>query len=85
MSSTPHAYRVRRSDRARRARLTVSREGEVVVVLPRRMPAAEAVLAPRGLVGDRLGKREPRRHAMLLERHDAVPYPDVLRRWARRA
>ena len=39
---TRHPYRVRRSDRARRARLTVSREGDVVVVLPRRMPAAEA-------------------------------------------
>jgi predicted metal-dependent hydrolase len=36
------AYTVRRSDRARRARLSVSRVGEVVVVLPRRMPAAEA-------------------------------------------
>ena len=31
--SAPQPYRVRRSDRARRSRLTVSREGEVVVVL----------------------------------------------------
>jgi predicted metal-dependent hydrolase len=37
-----HPYRVRRSDRARRARLTVSRDGEAVVVLPRRMPLSEA-------------------------------------------
>ena len=35
-------YTVRRSDRARRARLTVTREGEAVVVLPRRMALAEA-------------------------------------------
>ena len=35
-------YEVRRSDRARRARITISREGRTVVVLPRRMPAAEA-------------------------------------------
>lgn len=49
-------YTVRRSDRARRARLTVSREGEAVVVLPRRMPMAEA----ERLVG---------RHAAWLDRH----------------
>lgn len=35
-------YRIRRSDRARRARITVSREGQTVVVMPRRMPASEA-------------------------------------------
>ncbi len=51
-----HAYRVRRSDRARRARLTVSRDGEAVVVLPRRMPLAEA----ERLVGQ---------HADWLDRH----------------
>lgn len=53
---TRHPYRVRRSDRARRARLTVSREGEVVVVLPRRMAASEA---------DRLVSR----HAAWIDRH----------------
>jgi predicted metal-dependent hydrolase len=36
------AYEVRRSDRARRARLTVTRDGRAVVVLPRRAPAAMA-------------------------------------------
>ncbi len=51
-----HPYHVRRSDRARRARLTVGREGEIVVVLPRRMPEAEA---------DRL----VRQHAAWLDRH----------------
>ena len=37
-----HPYRVRRSDRARYARLTVTEEGEAVVVLPRRAPLAAA-------------------------------------------
>ena len=37
-----HPFEIRRSDRARRARITVSREGRTVVVLPRRMPASEA-------------------------------------------
>jgi predicted metal-dependent hydrolase len=50
------AYTVRRSDRARRARLSVSRTGEVEVVLPGRMPAAEA-------------ERLVRQHAAWLQRH----------------
>ena len=37
-----HPYRIRRSDRARYARLTVTEEGEAVVVLPRRAPLAAA-------------------------------------------
>ena len=53
-----HVYRLRRSDRARRARLTVSREGEIVVVLPRRMPESEA-------------QRLVQEHARWLERHVA--------------
>lgn len=36
------AHRVRRSDRARRARVTVTAAGEVEVVLPRRAPARRA-------------------------------------------
>lgn len=36
MTATRHAYEVRRSARARRARLTVTEGGAVVVVLPRR-------------------------------------------------
>jgi predicted metal-dependent hydrolase len=51
-----YPFRVRRSDRARRARLTVSREGEAVVVLPRRMPLSAA----QALVDD---------HADWLDRH----------------
>ena len=54
--SEPQPYRIRRSDRARRARLTVSREGEVVVVLPRRAPAEEA-------------GRLLRQHAAWVDRH----------------
>ena len=49
-------YSVRRSDRARRSRLTISDQGEVIVVLPRRAPAADA---------DRLVAR----HAGWIERH----------------
>ena len=56
VSLDPNAYTVRRSDRARRARLMVTREGEAVVVLPRRMPLAEA----ERLVAD---------HRAWLERH----------------
>ena len=56
MAADRHTYRLRRSDRARRARLTVTREGEIVVVLPRRMPDAEA---------DRLVLQ----HAVWLDRH----------------
>jgi predicted metal-dependent hydrolase len=37
-----HPYRIRRSERARHARLTVTDEGEAVVVLPRRAPLAVA-------------------------------------------
>lgn len=42
MTEPRHAFAVRRSDRARRSRLTVTESGEVVVVLPRRMPLTEA-------------------------------------------
>ena len=35
-------FAIRRSDRASRARITLSRDGQTVVVLPRRMPASEA-------------------------------------------
>jgi predicted metal-dependent hydrolase len=51
-----HEYTIRRSDRARRARLTVDRSGAAIVVLPRRMPEREA----ERLVGQ---------HADWLDRH----------------
>ena len=59
-SVTPprYDYAVRRSARARRARLTVSERGEVVVVLPRRAPLDEAAR----IVGD---------HGAWLDRHVA--------------
>jgi predicted metal-dependent hydrolase len=62
MSERPQALRsrytfaVRRSDRARRSRLTISEGGDVIVVLPRRAPRADA---------DRLVTR----HAAWIERH----------------
>ena len=56
MSAADLPYTVRRSEQARRARLTVTREGEAVVVLPRRSPLAEA---------DRLVSE----HRAWLERH----------------
>jgi predicted metal-dependent hydrolase len=42
LTTPQHGYLVRRSARARRARLTVTEQGEVVVVLPRRAPLDEA-------------------------------------------
>jgi predicted metal-dependent hydrolase len=55
-SPSPLAYTVRRSTRARRARLTVTDEGEVVVVLPQRAASGEAA-------------RLVSRHAAWLDRH----------------
>ena len=56
MTDTRHPYTVRRSDRARRARLTVTEDGEAIVVLPRRAALAEAATLVE-------------RHAAWLERH----------------
>ena len=42
-------YRIRRSDRARRIRVSVDHDGEVVVVLPRRSPERHAEDAVRQL------------------------------------
>jgi predicted metal-dependent hydrolase len=54
-----HPYRIRRSDRARYARLTVTEAGEAVVVLPRRAPLAVAAALVEA-------------HASWIERHVAV-------------
>jgi predicted metal-dependent hydrolase len=56
--SAARDYTVRRSDRAHRTRLTVSREGETVVVLPRGVPVAEAA-------------RMVEHHAAWIDRHVA--------------
>jgi predicted metal-dependent hydrolase len=61
------AYSVRRSDRARRARLTVTREGEAVVVLPRRAPASladELVRAHAAWLDRQVERMEQRRREL---------------------
>ena len=49
MAGAPFEYRVRRSPRARRVRVSVDAGGEVEVVLPRRAPEREAAQAVREL------------------------------------
>jgi predicted metal-dependent hydrolase len=70
------SYRVRRSDRARRVRVTVDATRGVEVVLPRRAPEREAAAAIRELrpwierrVAELAGAR-----AVVAARGDAVPY-----------
>jgi predicted metal-dependent hydrolase len=68
-------YRVRRSERARRVRVTVDQRG-VEVVLPRRAPEREAVAAIRELqpwIQRRVRELEHAREAVAA-RGDAVPY-----------
>jgi predicted metal-dependent hydrolase len=70
------SYRVRRSDRARRVRVTVDRGGVVEVVLPRRAPeraAAEAVRELRPWIDRRLAE-VGRQQAAVLARGDTLPY-----------
>jgi len=69
-------YRVRRSDRARRVRVTVDARGEVEVVLPRRAPeraAAAAVVELRPWIDRRLAEAGAVRRA-IAARGAAVPY-----------
>src|SRR5215212_2009635 len=64
MAGAPFDYRIRRSPRARRVRVSVDGTGEVEVVLPRRAPeraAAQAVRERAHRRGDDL--LVPRRHA----------------------
>ena len=49
MAGAPFEYRVRRSPRARRVRVSVDGAGDVEVVLPRRAPEREAAQAVREL------------------------------------
>ncbi|MEA2621441.1 MAG: hypothetical protein QOH61_351 [Chloroflexota bacterium] len=61
------AYSVRRSDRARRARLTVTADGEAVVVLPRRAPAGlaeELVAAHAGWLERQLSRSRASRERL---------------------
>jgi len=69
-------YRVRRSDRARRVRVSVDARGEVEVVLPRRSPeraAAAAVIELRPWIERRLAEASAAR-AAVAARGAAVPY-----------
>src|SRR3954467_7839164 len=49
MAGAPFEYRVRRSPRARRVRVSVDGAGDIEVVLPRRAPEREAAQAVREL------------------------------------
>jgi predicted metal-dependent hydrolase len=69
-------YRVRRSDRARRVRVTVDARGEVEVVLPRRSPeraAAAAIVELRPWIERRLAEAGAARDA-IAARGATVPY-----------
>ncbi len=72
----PVLYRVRRSDRARRVRVTVDATRGVEVVLPRRAPDREAAAAIRELrpwIERRVAELEGAR-AAVAARGDTVPY-----------
>jgi predicted metal-dependent hydrolase len=69
-------YRIRRSDRARRVRVSVDAGGEVEVVLPRRTPeraAAAAIVELRPWIDRRLAEASAVR-AQVAARGDALPY-----------
>jgi predicted metal-dependent hydrolase len=69
-------YRVRRSDRARRVRVSVDARGEVEVVLPRRSPeraAAAAIVELRPWIERRRAEAGAVR-AAIAARGNAVPY-----------
>lgn len=70
------AYSIRRSDRARRVRVSVDAERGVEVVLPRRAPeraAAEAVAQLENWIVRRVAEAE-RSRARVAARGDRVPY-----------
>ena len=72
----PVVYRVRRSDRARRVRVTVDATRGVEVVLPRRAPGREAAAAIRELrpwIERRVAELEGAR-AAVASRGNTVPY-----------
>ena len=70
------AYRIRRSERARRVRVTVGAGGDVEVVLPRRAPARAADAAVRELRPwiERRVAEVDRARAVVASRGDTVPY-----------
>jgi predicted metal-dependent hydrolase len=70
------AYQVRRSERARRVRVTVDASRGVEVVLPRRAPEREAAAAVRELAPwiERRIRELKRAQAAVAARGDTVPY-----------
>lgn len=70
------AYRIRRSSRARRVRVTVHASGEVEVVLPRGASERSAAAAVRELAPwiERRLREARRTQALISEREDTVPY-----------
>jgi predicted metal-dependent hydrolase len=74
------AYRIRRSERARRVRVTVDATKGVEVVLPRRAPEREADAAVRELgpwIQRRVAEMQRAQQAVS-ERGDTLPYLDEL-------
>lgn len=90
VSAEPAPYAVRRSDRARRVRVSVREDGTVEVVLPRRAPARladEAVVELAPWIERRRAEVDAVR-ARVAARGDTLPYLDetlILRREASRA
>jgi predicted metal-dependent hydrolase len=70
------AYQIRRSERARRVRVTVDAARGVEVVLPRRAPEREAAAAVRELAPwiERRMRELERAQAAVAARGDTVPY-----------
>jgi hypothetical protein len=73
---TPAPYRIRRSDRARRVRVSVDGSGQVEVVLPRRAPERHAAEAVRELAPwiDRRRRAVARARAEVGREAGTVPY-----------
>ena len=73
---TPAPYRIRRSDRARRVRVSVDGSGQVEVVLPRRAPERHAAEAVRELAPwiDRRRRAVARARAEVGREPGTVPY-----------
>jgi predicted metal-dependent hydrolase len=76
MAGAPLDYRVRRSPRARRVRVSVDGSGEVEVILPRRAPERAAAQAVRELEGwiERRRRTLARAAAEVARPEGAVPY-----------
>jgi predicted metal-dependent hydrolase len=76
MAGTPFEFRVRRSPRARRVRVSVDGSGEVEVVLPKRAPERAAAQAVRELTPwiERRRRTRSRAAAEIARPEGTVPY-----------